>query len=181
MADHNEINKQNTNELNIIPAVDPSDQETITNKGQEKEYTNPSIYNSSKPKTKRGNIQNLRPVQTKEQARERGRAGGLKSGEIRRQKKTMRETLENALKMELSERKLKELGADTELMNGEHSILSAIVASAIREAINGDIRSLQMIRDTIGEQPTIKTENKTELITPEDLQTIDNLRKYLTG
>lgn len=35
------------------------------------------------------NEQNLRPVQTKSEARERGRAGGIASGEARRQKKTL--------------------------------------------------------------------------------------------
>lgn len=35
------------------------------------------------------NNENLRPVQTKEEARERGRAGGIKSGKVRRQRKTL--------------------------------------------------------------------------------------------
>lgn len=35
--------------------------------------------------------ENLKPVQTTDEARERGRAGGIKSGEARRNKKSMRE------------------------------------------------------------------------------------------
>lgn len=132
------------------------------------------------------NIQNLKmfgkdkPALTSEEAKRRGRQGGLKSGEIRRQRKTMKETLESALMMELSTNKLEELGADISLMNGDNSVLSAIVASAIREAINGDIRSLQTIRDTIGEQPTIKQEI-TETITKEDKTLMDNLSRALIG
>ena len=35
------------------------------------------------------NIDNLKPVRSKEEARERGRNGGIKSGEVRKQKKFM--------------------------------------------------------------------------------------------
>jgi len=114
---------------------------------------------------------------TKEERIELGRKGGIKSGERYRERKTMRETLENALKIELSEKKLKELGADLELMNGESSVLSAIVAAALREAINGDTKSLQIIRDTIGEQP--KTEIVQEIISDSDKELIEQARQAL--
>lgn len=125
---------------------------------------------------KRGNIANLKPVRTKEEARQRGRAGGLKSGEVRRNKKTMRETLQSALNLELDAKKLEELGADMELMNGERSVLSAIVASTIREAINGDPRAIQFVRDSIGEAP--KQEITQEIITKDD---IDLLRRNIVS
>lgn len=35
------------------------------------------------------NNENLRPVKTKKEARERGRAGGIKSGQVRRRRKTL--------------------------------------------------------------------------------------------
>ena len=133
------------------------------------------------------NIQNLKPynktdrVLSSEEAKRRGSKGGIKSGEVRRQKKTMRETLENALKIELSPEKLEELGADISLMNGETSVLSAIIASTIREAINGDTKAIQFVRDSIGEQPVAKTENVTEVITKDDTEMIANLTKALTG
>jgi hypothetical protein len=41
----------------------------------------------------RGNTDNLKPVQSKEEARERGRAGGIASGIARRERKTLREEL----------------------------------------------------------------------------------------
>ena len=110
-------------------------------------------------------------------ARKRGRNGGIKSGEVRRQKKTMRETLENALKIELSKEKLEELGADIGLMNGETSVLSAIIASTIREAIGGDTKAIQFVRDSIGEQP--KTEVVQEVITKDDMALMESLRNSL--
>ena len=42
----------------------------------------------------------LKPVRTKEEAKERGRAGGIKSGEVRRAKKSMRETAKALMSME---------------------------------------------------------------------------------
>ena len=41
--------------------------------------------------------ENLKPVRTEEEARELGRRGGIASGEARRQKATMRKTLEMML------------------------------------------------------------------------------------
>lgn len=41
--------------------------------------------------SKAGAIGNLKPVQTKEEARERGRQGGIKSGEVRRERKRLKE------------------------------------------------------------------------------------------
>lgn len=154
---------------------------------QGQKITDTTVNSSSIKSDKVYNIQNLKPynktdrVLSSEEAKRRGSKGGIKSGEVRRQKKTMRETLENALKIELSPEKLEELGADISLMNGETSVLSAIIASTIREAINGDTKAIQFVRDSIGEQPVAKTENVTEVITKDDTEMIANLTKALTG
>ena len=47
----------------------------------------------------RGNPQNLKPPQSKEEAQKRGRKGGQKSGEARRRKKTMRELMKTLLQL----------------------------------------------------------------------------------
>ena len=124
---------------------------------------------------------NLIPVnqRTKEEARTRGKNGGIKSGESRRNKKTMRETLENALKIELSTEKLEELGADISLMSGDNSVLSAIIASTIREAINGDTKAIQFVRDSIGEKPVDELHAVNETITKEDTDMMKDLRDSL--
>ena len=132
------------------------------------------------------NLQNLKPFNpnysnrlTTEEAQKRGRNGGIKSGETRRQKKTMRETLQDALQIELSSDKLQELGADISLLNGQNTVLSAIIASTIREAINGDTKAIQFVRDSIGEQP--KQEIVQEVITKEDIELIDDLKNLLSS
>ena len=43
------------------------------------------------------NLDNLRPIQSTEEARELGRKGGIKSGETRREKATMKKALEMLL------------------------------------------------------------------------------------
>lgn len=141
-----------------------------------KPSNNPDKITSLGVKGKNKQYPNL-DIPTTEIARQRGRLGGLKSGETKRKAKTMRETLQNALSIELDPAKLAELGADTELMNGETSVLSAIVASTIREAINGDPRAIQFVRDSIGEQP--RQEITQEIITKEDTELLNRLKSSL--
>lgn len=94
---------------------------------------------------------NLIPVRTKEEAREKGRNGGIKSGESRRAKKTMKEMLDYLLDKEIKTTK------------GDMSTLEAIMVSMIAKASKGDVRATEFIRDTIGQKPTEKTEFVGEL------------------
>lgn len=181
MTDNKATNEQNNNFVSD-PAIGGIDNQALT-ENSISIADNSAIDNNTLATKKKSNrydgTVNLKPVRTKEEARERGRIGGIKSGEVRRQKKTMRETLENALKIELSEKKLKELGADISLMNGENSVLSAIIASTIREAINGDTKAIQFVRDSIGEQPINKQEVTQEIITKDDINMMETVRKQL--
>ena len=85
--------------------------------------------------------ENLRPVSSKEEARERGRKGGLASGEARRKRKTLKEELL--------------------LMLSDGDIQEKISVALINEAINGNnsgsvTKAFEVIRDTIGEKPVDK-------------------------
>ena len=158
----------------------------IQNTTEEQNNNNSGIPQATNHNTiSKYNVQNLKPfnktdnILSKEEAKRRGRQGGINSGKARKERKSMRETLQEALTIELDPDKLEELGADISLLNGNNTVLSAIVASTIREAINGDPRSIQFIRDSIGEQP--KTEIVQEVISKEDLQVIDDLKGMLTG
>jgi hypothetical protein len=133
------------------------------------------------------NVQNLKPynttdrVLTKEEAKRRGRNGGIKSGESRRARKTMKETILAMLSQEIKPEQLEQYGIDPETLNGDYSMQSALIASMLREALNGSERAAQLLRDTIDEAPTNRQEIRQEVITADDLQTIDNLKRYLTG
>ena len=84
------------------------------------------------------------------------------------------------LSKELTPRQLEKMGIDTETLD-DYTIQGALLTAMLREAINGDTKAMQLVRDTIGEAPTQKAEIKNEVITREDLSAIDNLRKYLTS
>ena len=86
---------------------------------------------------------NLRPVSSTEEARERGRKGGLASGEARRKRKTLKEELL--------------------LMLSDGDIQEKISVALINEAINGNnsgsvTKAFEVIRDTIGERPVEKVQ-----------------------
>lgn len=89
----------------------------------------------------RGNIDNLR-APTSEEARERGRKGGLKSGEIRRARKTLKEELLALL--------------------SEGDIQEKISLAILEKAKAGDTKAYEIIRDTVGEKPVEKLEAKVE-------------------
>lgn len=94
------------------------------------------------------NEENLIPIQSEKEAREKGRLGGIKSGEVRRAKKTMKEMLDYLLEKEIENSRTGE----------KITYREAILTSAIKKAIKGDIKASQFIRDTAGEAPITKTE-----------------------
>ena len=89
------------------------------------------------------NEQNLKPVKSKKEARERGRKGGLASVESRRKRKTLKEELL--------------------LMLSDGDIQEKISLALINEAISGNnagsvTKAFEVIRDTIGERPVEKVQ-----------------------
>ena len=86
---------------------------------------------------------NLRPiVLTHEEAIENGPKGGKKSVEKRRERKALKEALEMLL-----ERNYK---VDGQTCNG----IEAASVALIKQALNGNVKAFEVIRDTIGEKPT---------------------------
>ena len=86
------------------------------------------------------NEENLRPIKkgelSSEEAKKRGRAGGIKSGEARREKKLFKEAIE------------KQLGQS----------LDSMIKAMINQAQNGNVQAITFLRDTVGEKPTDKVE-----------------------
>ena len=89
------------------------------------------------------NNENLKPFDTLTESEQRAirSKGGIKSGEARRAKKTMKEMLSYLLEKEIENKK------------GEKaSTLEAISVSMIKQALNGNVKAFEVIRDTIGEK-----------------------------
>ena len=87
-----------------------------------------------------GNMNNLIPnsKRSPEEVRENGRKGGIKSGETRRKRKTLREELLALLETEQYQKK--------------------ISLSLIKQAVDGNTKAFEVIRDSIGEKPSDKVE-----------------------
>lgn len=106
----------------------------------------------------RGNVDNLRPVQTNEEARERGRAGGIASGIARRERRSFRE----------------ELVALLSKGNTQEKISLAV----LDKALNGDIKAFEVLRDTIGEKPVEKSQSEVNVSYENLIREIEDENEY---
>lgn len=84
------------------------------------------------------NEQNLIPIQTASQAREKGRAGGIASGKARRERKT----IADALRLVLAEK------GNEQGLSRQELIVARVVKRLYDE---GDIRDLKVLADVLGE------------------------------
>lgn len=85
---------------------------------------------------------NLIPLnkRTKEEQRAITTAGGKASGESRRARKTLKEELL--------------------LLLSEGDTQKSVTVALLQKAIDGDVKAFEVLRDTIGEKPVDKVENK---------------------
>lgn len=93
---------------------------------------------------------------TKEELAEAGRKGGLKSVEVRRKKKAMKEALEILLSLPLKDQELveaEEVKSLAELSGKNIDIQTAILIAQIKKALKGSVASAEFLRDTAGERP----------------------------
>lgn len=107
------------------------------------------------------NDENLRPQnkRTKSERREIARLGGMASGEMRRQRKSMREAMQIGMfELELPENekdKLKSAGVKNE--NDMDNQMAATIAM-IKKAKEGDVQAYNAICAMLGEKPADKME-----------------------
>ncbi len=108
------------------------------------------------------NEQNLIPInkRTKSEQREYQSKGGKKSGEVRRKKKLMKETMNMLLSLDLPEsegkEKLKQMGIEDEDLN----VQTAILAQQTQRAMNGNLDSAKFVKDVSDDLGLIKTEDE---------------------
>lgn len=90
------------------------------------------------------NEKNLIPnsERTPNEVRENGKKGGIKSGEVRREKKLLKDLLEEALLIK------------TDTGNKYVDITNAL----IKQAEEGNVKAYETIRDTLGQKPIEKAE-----------------------
>ena len=112
------------------------------------------------------NEQNLIPwnKRTESEQREYAKQGGKKSGEVRRQKKAMKDMMQTLLSLPLPDCKgkeeLQELGIDEEDMNTQTVILMA----QVQKAMKGNLDSAKFVRD-VSESIDGQTANEDDRVT----------------
>lgn len=82
------------------------------------------------------NEQNLKPISSTSEAREKGAKGGKKRAENAAKRKTLREELLLLLSAGNTQEKMS--------------------LALLQKALNGDTKAFEIIRDTVGEKPTDK-------------------------
>ena len=116
------------------------------------------------------NEKNLIPFtseQSREEAVENGRKGGIASGQARRYKKMLRECLEELLSREITNK-------NGVTMTGAE----AIAAKLFQKALNGDTKAFEVIRDTSGQKPVEKIAHAE--IDPAVLEKVERIVKETT-
>ena len=94
------------------------------------------------------NEENLKPVRTKSEARERGRNGGIKSGESRRRIAALGDTMNRLLTMKAEVDGLSDvLRAD----GGESTYEEVITMAMIQRAMVGDVKAYKAIMQVVGQ------------------------------
>lgn len=88
-------------------------------------------------------LNNLKPLdsnQSREEAKKNGRKGGIASGKAKRQKKLLKDCLDELLQREWENRQ-------GEKMSGSEAISVAV----FKKALAGDMKAFEIVRDTSGQ------------------------------
>lgn len=112
------------------------------------------------------NEQNLIPwnKRTENEQREYARKGGQKSGEVRRQRKAMKEQMEMLLSLPFKQEKqlkfMKSLGIEEEEIDNQMALMVAMYAKALK----GDVQAFNAIREVTQDDKTINQEDRVQIV-----------------
>ena len=128
------------------------------------------------------NDKNLKPIQSTEEARERGKKGGIKSGEARRKKRDFAKTFNTLLDAKVTNpdtlKKLNGMGVKSKDATVELSVVAGIVAAAQ----SGNVGAYQAIKETIDEVNGVQQEDFPAVKIPAELMVgaYANLNRHIT-
>lgn len=123
-----------------------------------------------------GRPENLRAPATSEEAREKGRKGGIASGRKRAERKAIAETLDILLRLPMQNGKSKSLervkALDKESIGKANAPTGELLALAmLQKALKGDTKAMRMIMELLGEG------QQTQTVSPLD-GLAEELRRY---
>jgi len=107
-------------------------------------------------------IENLKPIRSEEEAREKGKNGGIKSGETRRRKRAIKESLDILLSKDFKPtsksgkklvKELTDIGVNPDEIDYQ-MVLSYAMFEVATSHGKGAVAAFNSIRDTLGEKPT---------------------------
>ena len=111
---------------------------------------------------------NLRPINeniTPEQRKEIASKAGKASAEKKRQRKEMREMIQDIFEIGIKKGKVVEDIKSLDDARGKNlTVGQALVLAQVKKAMSGDTRALEFLRDTMGEKPTNKQEITAKVI-----------------
>lgn len=119
--------------------------------------------------------EDLTPSQRRKNASKAGKASAKK----RQQNKTFKEIISNFLDGQVSDERLKQQMIDFGFADKEVSNKSCAVFALWKEAIKGNTKAFELLRDTIGEKPQDKLNISGEVNNPFSGMTTEELRKIL--
>lgn len=107
------------------------------------------------------NNENLRPVRTTSEARERGRNGGKASGKSRRRKAAFRDTLNLLLTLDIDDDEwaplLRSLGL-------ECTLETALNMAMIKEGLSGNVKAYEAVAKYAGQSPQTEADEEEQRI-----------------
>lgn len=125
-------------------------------------------------------LKNLMPIQevnarkTREERIESARKAGKASAQKRRDTRTLKEIMLELLASEAPEEDIKKYGLPAGASNS-----MVMSAAAARKAREGDLKALEIVRDTAGQMPTKEVALSAEVYTDADKALIDKVAKRL--
>lgn len=105
---------------------------------------------------KGGNPQNLIPVRTEEEARIKGRAGGIASARKRQERKSWKETAEIVLKLALEDGPIDSIAGVESIKDAKKKNLTVqdhIIIALAGKASKGEVKATELLKEILGEQP----------------------------
>lgn len=129
------------------------------------------------------NDQNLRPIRSENEAREKGKKGGIASGKARREKRDFAKTFNALLDAKLTNpeslKKLNGMGIKDKDATVELSVVAGIVAAAQ----NGNVNAYQAIKETIDEVNGVEAEEFPPVKIPAELMVgaYANLNRHISN
>ena len=116
---------------------------------------------------------------TPEQRRKNASKAGKASAKKRQQNKTFKEIINKFLDGQVSDERLKQQMIEFGFADKEVSNKSCAVFALWKEAIKGNTKAFELLRDTIGEKPQDKVNISGEVNNPFSGMTTEELRKIL--